>query len=338
MARREAKSTDSETYGLPQPMRLYDIEKFKPRPDFYILGNGLLRRGALTLLISYTGMGKTILSIQLAVAIATGKPVFGLVTKRPSDVLYIQSENDEDTIKRDVLSIAEHMNAPKSLLQKNFRITPPFLAADNGFAAAFDVYTEEHAPDLVVVDHYQSYTDGDLNSTATFKKWITPLNKIIRTKERHMGLLTVVHMGKPSEEKKGYTHKQGVYKATGSSIQANWSRTAMTLEPTSTPGVFELGFVKGYERSGLMGPDNMPLERIFLRDSRDPNKPWWERCEENEKPCVVDYDKVVREGLEKWPDLGQRVLAGRLKISRDCLLRHLPRGCKKWKRKEKEKR
>ena len=315
-------ATELEKFDLPLPMTVNQLEDYQPHPEFYILGNGLLRQGALTLLISYTGWGKSVLALQLALSIASGKEIFGMKPKAPCNVFYIQSENDEDTLKRDVMSISEHCKLPRKLIESNFFITPPFLAADSNFEAAFDIYTELYKPRMVVVDHYQSYTDGDLNSTPTFKKWITPINVIMR--ERGIGMLLVVHEGKPSKEKQAYERRQGVYKSMGSSIQANWTRTAMLLEATEQAGIYRLEFNKGFERTGLADDNGMPLEHIYIRDSRDPNKPWWERCEGNFSPVKVSSKELVEKGVQDYPGLSRRALASRLRLSKKTIDRYYP--------------
>lgn len=55
------------------PIHYDDIFNFKPDPNNHIAGDGFLRKGAGTLLIGGTGIGKSVLSTQIGISVATGR-------------------------------------------------------------------------------------------------------------------------------------------------------------------------------------------------------------------------------------------------------------------------
>lgn len=68
--------------------------------------DGLIPAGCLAIMAGESGIGKSWLALDLAVAVATGTPVWGrFPVKRPGPVLYVDEENPKDLVKERLTSL-----------------------------------------------------------------------------------------------------------------------------------------------------------------------------------------------------------------------------------------
>ncbi len=221
----------SGIHDLFPALRLDDLQNYTTPPDYSLAGDGWIRRGAGCLFTGGTGLGKTVLANQIAVSLAAGIKILGCIPVHGAyRIEYIGAENDEETLKRDFLSIIKHAKGKPcpALVQANLHIHHVYGLAGAGFSAWLADQTKKTRPDLIIIDPYQAYLPGqtDINSTASFLSFIQPVNQIIR--DNNCALLLVAHTPKP-KDRESWTARESVYMAAGTSAISNWARTSAEL-------------------------------------------------------------------------------------------------------------
>ena len=103
-----------KTSGSLQPMDWGALEHTQPEPTQWRL-DGWLPEGTVTLLSANGGVGKSNLSLQLAIALAHGMSLFDVATK-PSKVLILSGEDEARTVHFRVANICQDLGLPMSSL------------------------------------------------------------------------------------------------------------------------------------------------------------------------------------------------------------------------------
>ena len=291
---------------------LSDIQKYIPDPKNYIAGNGWLRRGAGMLLTGGTGIGKSILAEQISLYIAAGINILGCIAVKQSfNVLHIQAENDQDTIKRDTESIIKNVHPEMNIntIENHFHICHAYGLTGNEFISWLNIQCTKFKPDLIAIDPYQAYIPGemDINSSACFLSWIKPVNALIR--DFNCALVLVAHTPKP-RDREGWTARESVYMAAGSSAISNWARTSAELTQVGQEDFhFRLRFGKNAERTGVVKDDGHIARDLFIEHSQSINEPYWLVSQSQDEPVKSKYrDEIITLALAH-PSMSQRAIA-----------------------------
>jgi len=167
------------------PYRREDEAKI-PRRDWIM--PGLLLRKHITVLVAPSGSGKSLLTLQIGIACAQGKPWAGWRPRRKFRVLIINSEDDADEIQRRLMAATYRMpevfNGDPDAYIENFRIID--ATRSRTVIATFNnrekklirvepkfheiVSTIKHGKfDLVFVDPFAETFDADENSNNDLK-------------------------------------------------------------------------------------------------------------------------------------------------------------------------
>src|SRR5258707_773677 len=78
-----------------------------------ILGRRWLERGTFATLIGSSGIGKSVAAMQIAIEASAGKPVFGIPSVRPLNVIVVQSEDSKNDRITQVQCIRELAKEPE---------------------------------------------------------------------------------------------------------------------------------------------------------------------------------------------------------------------------------
>ena len=289
--------------------RLADLESYEPDPADLLAGTGWLRRGSGTLLTGGTGLGKSILALQVAVSCAAGIDLLGKIpVRRAVSVMVLQAENAVEVMKRDVLSLVSHLRADPETVQRNLVVRHLYGLSGRAFTGALGPLLATHRPDLLVVDPYQAYAGGaDLNGSHGFLEWIGPVEQAIR--RARCALLLVCHTGKPRNQ--NLNARETAYLATGTSTLPNWARSSMELVPVQQEtDRFRLTFGKGAEQTGIEMPDQVgPVRQLFVEHSPDHMAPYWLISVNQSPPGESGYEEAVRQSVAQHPDASTREVA-----------------------------
>jgi len=280
---------------------LADLEAYQVDPQAHLVGDGWLRAGAGALLTGGTGMGKSVLAEQIAVSVAAGVSILGCVrVHRAARVLYVQAENDAETLKRDFCAIVEAIGADHAKVQDDLRVIHAYGLAGDDFGAFIREHALKHRAELLAIDPYQAYIGaGDINQSNTFLAWIKSIDAML--KETGCALLLVAHTPKP-KDREGWNVREGVYMAAGSSTIANWARASAELTPAGTEdGRFRLRFSKNAERVGMVDDDGKIIRDLFVEHSGNRHKPFWRVSADQDAPTAGKYDDAIRQHIAKHP-------------------------------------
>ena len=271
------------------PMRFIYLRDLEIKPEeTHIAGKGWLRRGSWTLFTGGTGIGKSVAVQQMAACIACGKSFFGLTVMRPFRVLLLTAEQDEETLQRDFVAIAEHEGLDPDLLDQNLQIHHAYALDGPPLFVALDAEMRRGSFDLVILDNYQAFSGAtDLNDSAAWGAFISPVSRMLKV--RNVAMLLVDHTGKP-RERKGWGQNDSVYVGAGTSRKANGARTSAELySPEEGDDRYKLHFGKNWERTGRMARD------LYLDRSPDATCPYWTPSEDqtDHRPMVEGEQEIV---------------------------------------------
>ena len=230
--------------ALPDRYTLADVaepppEDVNPR---VILKNGYLRKGQGLMIVSTSGAGKSVMSIQLALFWAMGKPIWGMIPNRPLKVGIIQSEDDAEELaffRRNMIGglKAGYGWTDEELKAAMGRVVFEQLIGVTGerFVERLKEIQRKQNYDVVIVNPLFSFFGGDLSNNQDdshfFRDGIDP---IIKNPAYGCAIVFVHHAKKPpgSGERKGWgTDAFAQYIGAGGTDVAGWTRAQLVLMP-----------------------------------------------------------------------------------------------------------
>lgn len=187
---------------FPFPIEGKDI----PRRDWIV--PGLLLRRNISILVAPPGSGKSLLTLQMGLMIATGMPWGGWRPRRPCKVLIINSEDDSDEMRRRLYAAYGDMEI-KTLDEVRERLAIA-EAPDSIIIAKADARTKtvieqpvkkslvktvlEYGFDVLIVDPFAETFEGDENSNSELK-WTAVLWREV-ARETNAAVMLVHHTRK----------------------------------------------------------------------------------------------------------------------------------------------
>jgi len=185
-----------------------DVRQRFPRLDFYALWEDdspeewivepILPARRLVALYSPPKIGKSLLSLELAVGIARGSYVLGKIPDRPRRVLYVDFENDP---KGDIRPRLEDMGFGPSDLDNLDYLSFPALGPLDTAVGAKDLLdaVETYASEVVVIDTVSRAVKGEENENDTWLNFYRHTGRWLKARE--VSLIRLDHTGK--DETKG---------------------------------------------------------------------------------------------------------------------------------------
>ena len=165
------------------PRRLSEIMAEERPTDFVI--EGLVRIGGTTLLIGDPKLGKSQMSLDMALAVARGETFCGLATKK-GRVIYYALEDGEDIVRDRV-----RMRGVAGLDEDIYIGTTPPVVEDN--VAILEEHIDAIQPTLIIIDTLRavSVSGGKSENEASFADAIYRIAKLAR--ERGVATVIVHH-------------------------------------------------------------------------------------------------------------------------------------------------
>lgn len=205
------------------------------------------------LLVGPTGVGKSSLTMQLAMSWALGRECFGVEPVGPLKTLLIQAENDDGDLaeQRDgVLSGLALTDAEREAVYDQIMVVSENTKCGDNFIVRLHELLEETKPDMVIVDPALAYIGGDVSAQKDVSPFLrTKLNPLL-TRYR-VGMVIVHHTNKPlrgKDKKDGWKAGEFAYLGAGSAEWANWARAILCLQGTDEHGKFVLIAAKRGQR------------------------------------------------------------------------------------------
>jgi len=273
--------------------RIKDLLDFDPSTDpNQILGRRWLCKGHSCLIVGASGIGKSTLTMQLAVGWAVGRSPFGIKPSKALKTLVIQAENDIGDLSEQFRgAVMGHL--PKDpdmakLLQENMVFVRDTVHTGRNFVDRLQTLIDQHKPDMVWIDPLLSYIGDDIGeqrvASEFLRNWLGPL-----LESTGVVLMVVHHVRKPSQnDSKSSTDLQ--YLASGSAELVNWARAVVYLESPSD-NVYRLRFLKRGSRAEAVDHEGNVSESIYVDRGRN-GLQTWTACappppKEDDKPKIT---------------------------------------------------
>lgn len=261
-----------------------------------LVGRRYICRGHGVWLIGPSGIGKSSLLLQIAVAFALGRSIYGIAPARPLRCLVVQAENDEGDLAEMVQGLVRGMQldefgADDDTLAGNLFIRTTTGRTGAAWCAWLRRQIEATGAEIVFVDPLLSFAGIDVSRQDQCSQFLrVHLDPVLR--ETGAAMIAAHHTGKPPRKEGGGkpappTIYEQAYAGLGSSELVNWARACMVLDPVGD-GFFRLTLSKRGQRAGASHPDGQPTRVVWLRHARQGI--FWEQegaptePDESEKP------------------------------------------------------
>jgi hypothetical protein len=143
------------------------------------------------------GIGKSLLCLDMAAGLAAGKSVLGYPAQDPIRVLYLDHENTpKGDIKPRLLAMGYEPNDLSNLSYLSFPNIPALNTRLGGKTMIH--YLEHFTPDLVFIDTFSRFVEGDENGAAVAHNFYQFVGREL--KKRNIAYLRIDHVGKDASK------------------------------------------------------------------------------------------------------------------------------------------
>ncbi|MDD2901827.1 MAG: AAA family ATPase [Syntrophales bacterium] len=186
-----------------------------------IIGEGIFPEGAGMLVTGESGVGKSLLTLEMAVRLSHGIELYGLEVPRPRRILMVQSENPLHSVQfrlRRILVGLEVQGAPNVMLvDPAFRID---LANRKSLQDLKNILENSRA-EVVVLDPLSSYHRTNENDNVAMRGLLDNLTHLSRL--TGCAWIVVHHHGKPQDG------TRDIWQYRGASSIRDWADTMIAL-------------------------------------------------------------------------------------------------------------
>lgn len=137
--------------------------------------------------------GKSLLTLELAAALATGRSAFGQAVAEPVDVIYLDMEMTEDDLYDRLVDLGYGPDIDLDPLHYYLLPALPPLDTAAGSAMLLDLVAR-HSPALLVIDTMARVVEGEENSADTYRAFYRHTG--LHMKARGVAVLRLDHGGK----------------------------------------------------------------------------------------------------------------------------------------------
>ena len=254
-----------------------------------LLGNRWIGRGQIGLLVGPSGIGKSVVVMQMIAAWSCGKEALGIEPSGgPLSILLIQAEDD----KNDLIHMAKGVTAglglgPREMeigARNNILLT---VYNHNGeeFVAQLDKWLCDHQAaaekgekppiDLIIINPVFAYLgDGEANDTLPVRQLLRHGLLPLAVKHR-VGILLVHHTPKGNNrDTSKYGAHDFMYAGHGSAEFTNASRSILSIEPTEEASVFQFIAAKRGAYIGWPQDESSGMYSRFFKHSTNGSLFW----------------------------------------------------------------
>ena len=141
--------------------------------------------------------GKSLLALDVAAALATGRPVLGAPARDPIDVVYVDMENPADDVRDRMLDLGYDVESELGRLHYFHLVDlPPLDTLEGG--RAVEQIVRHYGAVVVIVDTTASTVEGEENSADTFRAFARHTGRRLRA--LGVALLRIDHGGKDKDK------------------------------------------------------------------------------------------------------------------------------------------
>lgn len=186
--------------------------------------HGLFAKGDILVVGGEGGTGKSVLALDLAIALATGQSFLGMVTAGAQPVLYLDEENQPHIVRRRIRQHLLGRCIPEPPAGLHYYLQAGMTLRDASGMARLQQLVDEHNPRWVVLDSLIRFLGGaDENSNTDAAQFFARLKgERVRS---GVGWIVLAHLAKPSKDR-----PDAVHRIRGAGDIVNGSDALLTLE------------------------------------------------------------------------------------------------------------
>jgi RecA-family ATPase len=285
--------------------------KTPPKDDpSELLRHRYLCKGGGLLLVGATGLGKSSLTMQLAIKWAMGQPAFGFEPTKPLKSLFIQAENDDGDLAEMRNGIIKGTNLDltdevKKLLDSHiYIITEDRNRGAELFGKVLEPMLKTIKPDILWIDTALAFFDGDMNNQKDVGEFLrTQLNPVLH---KYSCAAVVIHHTNKISNSPDKPITDPAYLGAGSAEWANWSRAVLALRKTDVDNLYELIAGKRGSRLKWKGIDNQStvLNRYIMHIKQPDTICWMEVAMVDAEELKAGNGKTADDVLKHVPTTG----------------------------------
>jgi RecA-family ATPase len=274
------KKDKSETEIFTPGLSLPEFVKME-FPERERVIDGLLHIGGTMFIQGGTGIGKSILCLNLGLNITTGEPflgIFNISKQRP--VLYIQEQVWNETVQDRAKLIASELDADNFIIKNK-----PGIKIDRLRGKKYLKWLiKYHEPEVVIVDTFSDIHNQPENDNDKMKIIMDTFDEINIERNDKITWIFIHHTGKPTE----WDKQKGAYRGRGASIVPDRTNTTINMVSFNV-NMWERGF-KLFKLEFSKIRDFPPQDPIIV--SLNPENLWFEHHKTIEGPKVSAEDAV----------------------------------------------
>lgn len=195
-------------FTRPGPLRLYSTSELLRLPPPRWLIQDILPAGGLIGLYGPPGTGKSFIGIDMAMAVATGRPWHGRTTEQ-GFVLYVSAEGGTGIGKRVAAWLSHHHVKPELAKVGWLTESVPVHSDSEDMDVLFGRLNDEieQQPALVIIDTLARCFDGDENQQEDMGRFIAGVDRLRR--EFEATVIVVHHTRLDGDRERGNTAFRG---------------------------------------------------------------------------------------------------------------------------------
>ena len=208
--------------ALPEPQPVIDFPRISiadiftnPSPDVPFVWSRRIPIGHVSLLGAHGGTGKSMLALQLSVAVTCGADFLGASTMQ-GNVIFFSGEDGSEVLRNRLASVATHFNVQPDTLAARLTIldataNPSLYREVTEYGTRTGINTpgysrlaeilDEVQPVLIVIDNASDTFEANENDRAHVRRFVRALAKLAH--DAQAGLLLLAHVNKSSADRGG---------------------------------------------------------------------------------------------------------------------------------------
>lgn len=249
-----------------------------------------LRQGESALVWAASGLGKTMLTLTMALAVAGRGEFLGWRSDTPRRVLIVDGEMHSEDLKErlgmlmgtiggiDASAAGENLMLMPRTWQRGGNVVFPDIPTPEGQDAVLEAI-RAHKAELVVLDNFSTLADVvDENEAAAMSPVLTFLLKL---KQEGIACILVHHSGKTGATYRGSSKLATTFEVilgllrsddadpnAGATFETEWTKYRGAPHPGVIPALVTLQVCEGNHREWAAGPADGAVLRVLLAELR----------------------------------------------------------------------
>lgn len=237
-------------------------------PDDSLGGDRFFVKHGAWLIVAQSGVGKSVIAMQLACCFATGRKFFDVKPVRPLKCVIVQAENNVIDLKEPLETMSAYMiDDDQELVRNNLVVLTVSRYAGNEFCDFLRYVIVCETPDVIIIDPLLAFSRGDISKLDNCNEFLRhQLDPIL--KENDIGIIAMHHTGKPPKDQATKIQSGDMsYIGIGSSDLTNWARAVSVIMEADNER-----YLFAHPKRGT----KLPRQKLYIERGKDGKVMWSE--------------------------------------------------------------